>query len=176
MSVTGFAINPMFEGGASKPQQNLKLIKQVFLGQTDKTTVHGTATVKHIAGLIHTVHNVLLPDGSRSDEIYRGMPEAEDWFYRKSNGECVYGHIRVRDDDVVFVTRIDQPKPFVFPSNSLPGQLIGSTNACEMARDDDFALKLFGALCATAWLQSGRRWQGSWEKAARTVAEMRGLN
>jgi hypothetical protein len=176
MNMTGAVLNDLFDGGRTKPKQNSALIRSVHSGKTDKTTKHGPAKIKRIAGLIHTVENVLLPDGSRTSNIERGMPEHEDWFYQKSNGECVYGHVRVRDDDVVFVPRIDQPKPFMFPANSLPAQLISRTHACELARDEDFALKLYGALCAGAWIQEGRRWQGGWDKAARTVAEMRGLN
>lgn len=169
-------MNNLFDGNRAKPKQNLTLIRSVHAGKTDKISKHGTAKVKWIAGLIHSLENVRLPDGSRTGEIERGIPEQEDWYYQKPSGECVYGHIRIRDDDVVFVPRIDQPKPFMFPANSLPSQLISRTHACELVRDEDFALKLYGALCAGIWMQEGRKWQGGWDKAARTVAEMRGLN
>ncbi len=176
MSNTGATMNDLFDGGRVKPQQNLTLIRNVHAGKTDKTSKHGTAKVNWIAGLIHSLENVLLPEGSRTSAIERGMPENEDWYYQKDSGECIYGHIRVREDDVVFVPRLDQPKPFLFPANSLPSHLISRTHACELARDEDFALKLYGALCAGTWMHEGRRWQGGWDKAARTIVEMRGLN
>lgn len=176
MNNTGAVMTDLFDGGRAKPRQDITLIRNVHSGKTDKVTKHGLAKVKRIAGLIHKVENILLPDGSRSSDIERGMPEHEDWYYQKDDGECIYGHIRVRDDDVVFVPRIDQPKPFMFPANSLPAQLINKTHARKMARDEEFAMKLYGALCAGTWVQEGRRWQGGWDKAARAVAVLRGLN
>jgi hypothetical protein len=176
MNNTGAAMNDLFDGGRAKPQQNLTLIRSVHAGRTDKTTKHGTAKVKWIAELIHSVENVLLPDGKRTSAIERGMPEHEDWYYQKDGGECIYGHLRLREDDVVFAPRIDQPKPFLFPANSLPAQLISRTHACELARNDDFALTLYGALCAGAWIQEDaagkavgtRQRERSWKCAGST--------
>lgn len=172
----GAAMNDLFGQGGSKPKKDMKLISDVAFGRTNETKVYGQASILYTAGKIRSVKNVLLPDGSRSSDLHRGTPEAGDWYYQDENGHCIFGHLRIREDDVVFAQRLDQPRPFAFPATSLPGHLISRSNACELARDDDFALKLYAALCAGTWVMTGRRWQGSWDKAARTVAVMRGLN
>lgn len=176
MRQSGAVMSNIFDGSNDKPAQDLAFIAKVSAGKTDKSVKHGPATVSYTANIITSLENVLLPDGTRTSEIFAGTPEEGDWYYLEEDGNCVYGHLRFRKNDIVFAKRLDQPKPMSFPETSLPAQLLKHEEACNLVLDEEFAFCVYEALAAGNWVMEGRRWQGNWIKAAKSVAQMRNLN
>lgn len=149
----------------------------IWKGHARWRSDHGDARSHWIVGKLQSVSNVLLPDGSRTSNIRRGLPETGLWRYEDEDGVWTYGSLQVTADDIAFVLE-PQPQPPRWATGSLGYQLCASSNACDLVEDLAMADEVYAALGAGLWkmVGSGKEYAGSWRRAAEIVAAMRGRN
>lgn len=148
-----------------------------WIGPARWTTQHGPAQCSWLMGKIEKVAEVLLPDGTRTSELKRGVPGTDLWRLLEDDGIWTYGILQVFEDDLRFVAEPAPPEPR-WATGSLPHLLCASSNACEFVDDLSNADELYAALCTGVWklVGSGKEYAGSWKRAAEIVATMRGRN
>jgi hypothetical protein len=170
---------PKIHAYGAKPPGKLEVSKgmPVWIGEAKWVTEHGSARCSWTVGKIDAVFDVLLPDGSRTSNVRRGIPGTGLWRVEEEDGVWTYGSLHLEKEDIRFSPET-QPQPQKWSTGSLPYQLCGSSNACELVMDPSMADEVYAALCSGLWkmVGSGKEYVGSWRRAAEVVAAMRGLN
>lgn len=168
----------MTNKGKSNAAAEMELIRRIHDGELNETRKHGKVIVKKTAGLIVSVSEVGLADGSRTKLLERGVPEQDDWRVQNEDGRWVYGKLDFAKSDVNFIPHEEQPVPTVYAPSNLPAHLIKSEEACDFVQDENMAVILYGALASGSWVMTGtgRNWNCNWMQAADIVAQMRGRN
>ncbi|NTF17642.1 hypothetical protein G6L37_04465 [Agrobacterium rubi] len=151
--------------------------RPIWKGPARWLTNHGQAQCSWLVGKIDSVSEVLLPDGTRSSKLRRGVPGTELWRVEEDDEVWTYGSIKLLADEITF-TPVQQPQPQRWATGSLPYQLCASSNACDLVEEYGMADEVYAALCSGLWklVGSGKEYAGPWRRAAEVVSAMRGRN
>lgn len=151
--------------------------RPIWKGPARWETIHGLAKCSWLVGKIDSVSDVLLPDGSRTSELRRGVPGSDMWRILEDDDVWTYGTLQVDADEISFNPE-PLPQQARWATGSLPHLLCSSSNACDFVDDHSNADELYAALCSGLWklVGSGKEYAGPWKRAAEVVAAMRGRN
>lgn len=151
--------------------------RPIWKGPARWMTIHGEAQCSWLVGKIDAVSNVLLPDGTRTSEVLRGVPGSDLWRIMEDDEVWTYGTLQLDPDEIHFNPE-PLPQESRWATGSLPYQLCASANACDFVDDMSNADELYAALCSGLWklVGSGKEYAGPWRRAAEVVAAMRSRN
>jgi hypothetical protein len=159
---------------------------RIWEGPYSRDEARGPAVVTYMFDRPRQVTGCLLPDGTRGSaratmmDFYASSGTA-GWRRPLPDGSWRNGRVEILEDDVRFIDVLIDAVPRERKKTNRPdleSDLIADARIRALAKDDDLAEELYGAMCNMDWVtldgvNADEPWSCSWRYAGGIVADLR---